>query len=153
MDYEIVYLEEKNVAGLKIRTSNSDPNMVNSIGGLWQEFFTKGIYQSIPNKYNDKSIGLYTNYESDDQGEYDMMVCCEVINSSKLPVGVYPQMIPAGKYAKFVVKGDMQKVVAEFWTKLWSMNLDRKFSSDFEEYQSGSDNIVEIHIYIALNSN
>jgi len=151
MNYEIVNLEEKAVAGLLIRTSNSDPNMSKLIGELWQGFFTKGTYQAISNKKNDKTIGLYTNYDSDVNGEYDVMVCCEIQNRSNLPTGVYAKIIPVGKYAKFIVKGDMQKAVTEFWMKLWSMDLDRKYSCDFEEYQSGGDmNNAEIHIYISL---
>ena len=39
MNYEIVHLDEKTVAGLRIRTSNSDPNMTRVIGELWQGFF------------------------------------------------------------------------------------------------------------------
>jgi len=152
MNYELVNLEEKTVAGLLIRTNNSNPNMAISIGNLWQEFFANGIYESIPNKQNDKSIGLYTNYECDMNGDYDVVVCCEIQKVSNLPTNLHTQIIPAGKYAKFVVKGDMQKAVAEFWMKLWSMNLDRKYSCDFEEYQSGCDmNNAEIHIYISLN--
>lgn len=159
MNYEIVYLEEKTVAGLRIRTSNSDPNMSRKIGELWQKFFEAGIFQSIPGKQNDKSIGLYTNYEMDVNHPYDVMVCCEVdadndalSSSLSAASGVESETIAAGKYAKFVVHGHMQQAVAEFWTKLWAMNLDRKYSSDFEEYQSGGDmNHAEIHIYIALN--
>ncbi|WP_141433909.1 GyrI-like domain-containing protein [Bacillus sp. 03113] len=151
MDYEIVYVEEKSVAGLKIRTSNNHPSMGREIGELWQGFFEKGVYQSIPNKQNDKTIGLYTNYESDANGAYDMMVCCEILSNSSLPIGLHVKTIPGGKYAKFVVQGDVQKAVGEFWGKLWSMDLDRKFSFDFEEYQSGSDmKNAEIHIYISL---
>lgn len=159
MNYEVVYLEEKKVAGLRIRTSNSDPNMSRSIGELWQKFFEDGIFQSIQGKQNDKSIGLYTNYEMDVNHPYDVMVCCEVETdnvrlSSQLSAAsvVELETIAAGKYAKFVVHGHMQQAVAEFWTKLWSMDLDRRYSSDFEEYQSGGDmDNAEIHIYIALN--
>lgn len=151
MNYEIVNVEEKTVAGQRIRTSNSDPNMTRSIGELWQGFFANGVYESISHKVNDKSIGLYTNYDGDVHGEYDTMVCCE-INPFPVPIGVDIEIIPAGKYAKFVVQGEMQKAVAEFWTKLWSMDLDRKYSCDFEEYQSGCDmDNAQIHVYISLN--
>lgn len=151
MNYEIVSLEQKIVAGLTIRTSNNDCNMVTSIGNLWKKFFADGVYQSILNKQNANSIGLYTNYESDVTGAYDMMVCCEIINTTSLPIGVNTKIIPAGRYAKFVVHGDVQQAVAEFWSKLWSMDLDRKYSCDFEEYQSGCEmNNAEIHIYISL---
>lgn len=152
MNYELVYLEKKIVAGLRIRTSNSSPTMTKNIGELWQGFYATGIYKSISGKLSDKSIGLYTNYECDMKGEYDVMVCCEIQNISNLPAMVQVETIPTGKYAKFVVHGDMQKAVAEFWMKLWSMNLDRKYSCDFEEYQSGCDMTnEEIHIYISLN--
>jgi predicted transcriptional regulator YdeE len=61
-------------------------------------------------------------------------------------------MIPDGKYAKFVVHGDIHQAVADFWSKLWSMDLDRKYSCDFEEYQNDCEtNDAEIHIYISLN--
>ena len=47
----------------------------------------------------------------------------------------------------------MQRAVGEFWSKLWELSLDRKYSSDFEEYQNNSADMgnQEIHIYIALN--
>lgn len=151
MNYKTVYLEEKKVAGLKIRTSNSDSNMAGDIGKLWQDFYAKGIYQGINQKVNDKTIGLYTNYESDVSGKYDMMVCCEVESSVDLPEGLDTHIIPAGKYAEFIVTGDVHTAMAEFWTKFWAMDLNRKYSSDFEEYQNTGDmsNAV-IKVYISL---
>ncbi|MGI6049514.1 MAG: GyrI-like domain-containing protein [Acetivibrionales bacterium] len=84
-------------------------------------------------------------------GEYDVMVCCEVEDTTSLPENTDSEIIPSGKYAKFIVHGHVQKAVAEFWMKLWSMNLDRKFTCDFEEYQPGGDmENAEIHIYISL---
>lgn len=153
MDYEIVQLTGKKVAGLKIRTNNSDPNMSNEIGEAWRKFYEDGICQSIPDKKNDNCIGLYTNYESGVNGAYDVMVCCEIQDSlNNIPNTVHTEIIPAGKYAKFIIHGDVQKAVAEFWMKLWSMDLDRKFSCDFEEYQSGFDtDNSEIQIYISIN--
>ncbi|MFT8321828.1 MAG: GyrI-like domain-containing protein [Bacillus sp. (in: firmicutes)] len=151
MDYEIIDLEEKLVAGLKIRMNNNRPTMGKEIGDLWKGFFEQGVYQSIPHKRNEKTIGLYTNYESDVNGDYDMMVCTEVQHTSDIPPSLQQHIISAGKYAKFIVIGDMQAVGA-FWQKLWKMDLNRKYASDFEEYQSGSDGEnAEIHIYISLN--
>ena len=60
MNYEIVYLEEKKAAGLKIRTNNASPDMGAEIGGLWKRFFEEGIFFQMAGKVNDKSIGLYT---------------------------------------------------------------------------------------------
>ena len=59
--------------------------------------------------------------------------------------------IPAGKYAKFVVHGNMLQAVAEAWQTIWQMELPRSFQCDFEEYQNDDmgDN-AEVHIYIGL---
>lgn len=150
MKYDVVQLQDKLVAGITVRTNNQDENMSAAIGGLWQKFYS-GIYQSIPNKANDKSIGLYTNYESDDMGDYDLMVCCEVTSLEGMQAGVHTLTIPGGKYAKFVVKGDVQKSVGEFWMNLPQLKLDRRYGFDFEEYQSGGDQQhAEIHLYIAI---
>lgn len=152
MNYEVVELKEKTVVGLTVRTSNKEENMKQAIGGLWQRFFTEGVYQSIPNKKDSLSIGLYSNYENNVAGAYDVTVCCEVSKCEKLPKEVVTRVIPAGKYAKFIVTGHMQTAVAEFWADLWSMDLNRKYSSDFEEYQSGGDiENCEIHMYISMN--
>ena len=39
MEHEIVFLEEKNVAGFSARTNNSSPEMGTVIGGLWQKLY------------------------------------------------------------------------------------------------------------------
>lgn len=152
MNYEIINLQEKTVVGLKARTKNSDENMPKVIGGLWNSFYN-GVYQSIENKLNQKSIGLYSNYEQGYIGEYDITVCCEVENKTNISNDLVLTTIPSGLYAKFIVHGNVQTAVCEFWEQVWLMPLDRKFSFDFEEYQGGTDmDNAEIHIYIALNS-
>ncbi len=152
MEYELVQLDEKKVAGLRIRTSNTDPQMGEKIGATWQQFYGGGIDALLKGKTNEKCIGLYTNYEKSELGAYDVMVGCEVENGVLQPEQVTIETIMPGNYAKFIVHGDVQKAVGEFWMKLWEMPLDRKFSCDFEEYQPGEDmENVEIHIYISLN--
>ncbi|OOM81257.1 GyrI-like domain-containing protein [Clostridium sp. BL-8] len=152
MDYEIVYLKEKIVTGIKIRTNNNDPAMKNDISNLWKRFLEDGIYQSIPNKRNENIIGLYTNYESNFNGDYDAMICFEVLEEKKFSKKVEVKKITAGKYAKFIIKGNNKEAVAEFWAKLWTMELDRKYTFDFEEYQTDWDmNNREINVYISIN--
>lgn len=151
MQYEIVNIQEKTVAGLTIRTKNSDPNMTKDIGGLWEKFFSQGTFASIPNKTSLHTIGLYTNYESNENGAYDMMVCCEVDSVQNLPDGLDVKTISAGKYAKFAVQGGTQAVGA-FWAELWQMQLDRKFDCDFEEYSDSSDSKdMNTEVYLSLN--
>ena len=147
MKYEIVNLEEKFVVGISARTNNNSADMSNIITGLWTSFFKDGIYQSIQNKVNHKTLGVYTEYENNENDDYTVMVGCEVSCESKELTCV---KIPAGKYAKFIAKGDIHLAVAEVWQEVWKMNLNRSFVCDFEEYQNEDVKNAEIHIYIGL---
>lgn len=150
MNYEIVNLKEKTTIGICARTNNSSPDMSKVIGGLWTDFYQKGIYASISGKVNQKALGMYSNYAKDDKGDYITSVACEVESDTVAPANTVKAVIPAGKYAKFVVKGHMQKAVADFWQELWNMDLPRSFVCDFEEYQNSDMENAEIHIYIGL---
>lgn len=150
MDYEIVELQEKVTVGITARTNNMSPDMGMIIGGLWGKFYEGGIYGQIKDKSSEKSLGIYSDYEDNEMGDYNITVACQVESTEKLPEGTVIKVIPAGRYARFVVKGRMQSAVAEFWQKLWKMELDRAFTSDFEEYQNDDPQNTEVHIYIAL---
>ena len=65
MKYEIVELEEKVVQGIRIKTTNQEGKSMQDIGMTWQKLFAEGIYERIQNKVNNKTIGLYTEYEGD----------------------------------------------------------------------------------------
>lgn len=149
MNYEVVELKEKTVVGVMAKTNNFAPDMGQVIGGLWQKFY-EGIYTEIANKSNEKALGIYTDYEGDEKADYHVIVAYEVEKVENLPKETVKKVIPAGKYAKFIVRGHMQKAVAEFWEKLWQMNLPRTFTCDFEEYQNGNMEDAEIHIYISI---
>lgn len=152
MKYEIVELKEKIVEGICIKTTNEEGKSIKDIANAWKEFFEAGIYNEIENKVNNKTIGLYTDYEGDYTEPYNFLVCTEVDKKSKDAKNRVIKVIPKGKYAKFIINGDVQKSVGEAWSKIWSMNLKRKYTCDFEEYQNNSNdmNNQEIHIYIAI---
>ena len=71
--------------------------------------------------------------------------------------------IPEGKYAKFVITGNPEKAVGEFWNKFWKelskdFSDNRRYIYDFEEYIT-KDNYeisgesyenTQIHIYISI---
>lgn len=150
MDYEIVQLKEKTVVGISARTNNLAPDMGAVIGGLWERFYGQGIYESIQHKSNGKALGIYTDYANAETGDYTIFVACEVDRAGNLPKETEKKVIPKGRYAKFVVKGELHQAVAQFWQKLWTMDLPRSFGADFEEYQNGDTENAEIHIYIGL---
>ena len=149
MEYEIVTLQEKTAVGISTRTNNSSPTMCETIGNLWKRFFEDGIFFSIENKVNEKALGLYYDYEDDENKDYTAAVACEVSKADENS-NLTLIKIPAGKYAKFVVKGNCVTAVSDFWKELWQMNLPRTFVCDFEEYQNSDMNNAEIHIYIGI---
>lgn len=147
MNYEVVELKEKKIVGFKARTSNSSPDMQAVIGGLWQKLYSPENVSGISNRTNAFAIGLYSDYSANGD-EYDVTVGFEV---SQLPEaeklqGKDVKVIPAGRYAKFSVHGDMVEAVANAWGEIWSTPLERTFTGDFEEYTSMND----IDIYIAV---
>ena len=151
MDYEIVALKEKKVMGLSVRTGNMDPEMGGKIGGLWQRLFGEGLFEKIPDKVNESSIGLYSDYEEGAAGEYDVTVGCEVSGTGNIPDDMVVKVIPEGRYAKFVIIGDMVEAVQKAWGEIWTMDMERTFTGDFEEYVAMQENgECEIHIYIAV---
>lgn len=154
MKYEIVELEEKVVAGIRIKTTNQNGKAMQDIGITWQKLFTDGIYEKIPNKVNGKTIGLYTEYEGDYTKPYIFIAGAEVNKEVKIDEKVESIVIPKGKYAKFVIIGDVQNSVGKAWQEIWNMDLKRKYTCDFEEYQNNSEDMQkqEIHFYIAIEN-
>lgn len=151
MEYRIVTLKEKKVMGLNARTSNSDPKMGEIIGSLWQKLFTQGVIGTIPGKSGTHTIGLYSDYETDSKGAYDITVGCEVLPSASAAPSTVIKTIPAGEYAEFIVAGGSVADVAAAWSEIWSMPLDRAYTADFEEYRSSpSGEVEEVHLFIAL---
>lgn len=145
MNYDVVTLEEKIVVGVSTKTSNEDPEMGEKIGKLWVELYQGGINAGIKNKVNDYAIGLYSDYSSNG---YTVTAGNEVSKAENEELST--KVIPAGRYAKFSIHGHMETAVTKAWGEIWSMDLDRSFTGDFEEYLNSDFENAEIDIYIAL---
>lgn len=145
MEYETVMLDEMIIEGVSCTTSNTAPDMQAKIGGLWQKLYGENIPDKLTNKTNPFVYGVYSNYSSDFTGEYTFTAGCPVTCAQDME-GISSVVIPSGKYAKFIVHGDMVKDVAAFWCRLWVMNLNRAYTADFEEYVGEHD----FNIYISL---
>lgn len=143
MNYEIVEIKEKIVVGYTGRTSNTNADMQSIIGGLWQQLYVPEHTAAISGRTNEYAIGLYSDYEGE---EYDVTAGFEVSEIPADDSGFSVKVIPAGKYAKFSIHGDMVEAVANAWEEIWQTPLDRTFTGDFEEYTSMTD----IDIYIAV---
>lgn len=143
MDYKIVTLESRIIAGYRAKTSNSSPEMPQIIGSLWQSH--------LSGKPQGATYALYYNYENGVSGSYDVLVGSEAPSLDGLAPQLSGTVIPAGRYARFSFIGNPQTDTAGFWQKIWSMPLSRKFTCDFEEYPPCDDwEHAPIHFYIAL---
>lgn len=145
MNYEIVTLEEKKIVGVSAKTGNQDPQMSTIIGSLWGKLYQGGVYPTIKNKVNEYAIGLYSDYTED---TYLVTVGTEVSLADNKELTT--KVIPAGKYAKFMLEGNMETIVGEAWGAIWQENLDRTFTGDFEEYLNSDMINAKVAIYIAI---
>ncbi|MEA5003893.1 MAG: effector binding domain-containing protein [Christensenella sp.] len=148
MEYEVVNVGEKTVDGILIQTQNADGKAIADIAALWNDFFGSGKAGLIRGRINDNFVGLYTDYEGDFTKPYAYIAGGEV-EGSETPAFT-AKKIAAGKYAKFVAKGNLEQEVGAIWNAVWSLPFKRSYKSDFEEY-IGSDGVTgEIHIYIGI---
>lgn len=144
---EIVNLEDIDLTGFSIRTSNSkemNPNTA-KIGKLWQAFYEKAPGQGAMPAI---SYGVYSNYESDHNGEYDVTAA---MNGDLLLDDCSQVTIPSGKYLKFKKEGSLPEAALHLWQEIWEYfsatpDFKRSFQFDFEEYTSMTD----VAIYIGV---
>lgn len=145
MNYEIVNLEQKIVVGVSERIGNEDTQMSEKISNLWKVLYEEGVNEKIKNKVNEYAIGLYSEY---DENSYCTTAGNEVLKSENPELTT--KIIPAGRYAKFSVHGNMVTAVVNAWEEIWKMDLDRSFTGDFEEYLNSDWENADIDIYVAL---
>jgi len=141
-----VELTSKTIYGLKVRTTNEkemNPETA-QIGALWGGFFEK-IMPSVPQ--GTLGYGVYSNYESDALGAFDVLAGTEVALPELESV-----TLQAGKYLCFEAKGELPQAVIETWGEIWGYFTaadcphKRAFATDFECYLSES--AAEIYIGI-----
>lgn len=72
----------------------------------------------------------------------------------KLYNGMISKSFDGGNYVKLSAKGDLMKgLIVNKWTEIWSMDLDRAFTADFEVFgeKTQNPNDAEIDFLIATN--
>ncbi|PID42000.1 MAG: hypothetical protein CSB48_12065 [Proteobacteria bacterium] len=138
------------VTGIVVRTTNENEMnpSTSKIANLWETFY---INASPKLSEEAKIYGIYTNYESDCTGAFDVIASSDMLQLEELTDSVKVK-VQSGQYLVFTAKGEMPQVVIELWGKIWnyfnSKNCPHKraCTTDFEYYKSEN----EIEIYIAL---
>ncbi|WP_339691731.1 GyrI-like domain-containing protein [uncultured Pseudoalteromonas sp.] len=147
---EVKQLASKTLTGLKVRTCNANEMNAGTakIAELWQKFGEK--YTSKLTK-DSKVFGVYTNYESDVTGDFDVIACSDE-QSINLRDSV-TVTTHAGSYLVFSGEGEMPDAIIDLWGEIWQYfssddcRYTRTYTSDYEYYKTATE--VEIAIAIA----
>ncbi len=143
------------IAGLATRTTNQaegDPN-TGLIGPLYQRFFSENISQQLIDGDLTSRYAVYTNYASDHQGEYDLIVGHAVSGKQPVADGLIQVAIPAQRYLRWQATIAQPSDVFGLWVQVWEyfsqpQSEQRSYTADFEYYDGAQPDQVEIWIAI-----
>ncbi len=161
MKKELENKSEIKLMGLTARTNNK--NEMNpqtaKIGELVGRFWSQNIASQISNRKNPGvTLSVYTEYVSNEHGDYTYFIGEEVESFENMPLGLKKLTIPATKYQKFTTStGKMPDVVINAWQQIWKMSAsdfegDRAYVADFEVYDQRAVDPANtsVDIYIGI---
>lgn len=153
-------IEGFTVVGIEARTDNAREMAGGGIiSKQWGRFMGENLLAQIPNRIDDAILAVYSDYESDKDGEYSFLIGARVKSTAAgVPVGMMARKVPAGRYAVFTSeRGPVEKIVVETWQKIWSatkteLGGERAYSADFEVYdeRARDPNNAQVDIYVAV---
>ncbi len=143
MRKELENKSEIKLVGLTARTNNK--NEMNpqtaKIGELAGRFWSQNVASQISNRKNPGvTLSVYTEYDSNEHGDYTYFIGEEIESFENMPVELQKLTIPAAKYQKFTTSiGKMPEVVINAWQQIWKMLAsdfggNRAYVADFEIY-------------------
>ena len=141
------------IAGIATRTTNAremDPGTA-ALSGLWGRFYAEEAATSAGSPDNRPLYSVYTEYESDFNGAYTVVIGREGADKSKAQKVV---TIAAGPYLEFISSGAMPGAVIDGWKQVWSYFADTKahsraYTTDFEYYDPAEPSTVRIYIAVS----
>ena len=147
------------VAGYMIRTSNAKEMGGNGeIGKLWGRFMQQNLAAQIPNRIGQTLMVVYSDYASDEKGEYNYLLGAPVTTVDGLPAGLSFRRIPAGQFAVFTTaQGPVAQVLQATWKQIWmstpsQLGGQRAFVADYEIYdqRSSDPNNAQVKVHVGL---
>lgn len=116
------------LVGLMTRTNNKNEMNAQTakIGELAGQFWQQNIANKIPNrKHPGVTLSVYTEYDSNEHGDYTYFIGEEVSSFDTIPADLQPLTIKAANYQKFTTPvGKIPEVVMTAWQKIWTMSAD-----------------------------
>lgn len=159
MDPKVLDQDGFTVVGISARTSNANEMTGRTvIGRTWDRLFQEGILEKIPYKADSNIVAVYTDYASDQNGEYTYVLGARVTSDANVPPGMVAKKVPAGRYAVFTSeKGPGPQVVPQLWTKINSLPQtavggDRAYRADFEIYdeRARDPQNLQMDVYVGI---
>ncbi len=138
MDAPRVHNEAFEVVGIEARTANAqEMTGKGAIPKLWERLTREGLLEKIPNRVGSDMIALYTDYQSDKNGEYRYVLGAKVSSTRDVPAGMSAYNVPAGEYARFSAADvSSPAVIVGLWQHIWSLEdsgqLPRAYRTDYE---------------------
>ena len=137
----------KNITGLKVRTTNKDGKSAQDLYQIWNKFMEKDFIESIQKiAKNSINYAVYTNYEKDFfEGNYDVYVGREIENSENNFENI---LVDWEKFEIFEFEYTSPESVFDAWKTIWeNKSLNRTYTYDIEEYYEEG----KFRIYISVN--
>ena len=137
----------KNIAGLKVTTTNKDEKSAQDLYQIWNKFMEKDFIESLQKiAKNPINYAVYTNYEKDfSEGNYDVYVGRETENSENNFENI---LVDWEKFEVFEFEYTSPESVFEAWKTIWeNKNINRAYTYDIEEYYEEG----KFRIYISVN--
>jgi predicted transcriptional regulator YdeE len=147
------------VAGFMVRTSNAKEMSGNGeIGKLWGRFMQQNLAVQIPNRIGQNLMVVYSDYASDEKGEFNYLLGAPVTSVDGLPSGLSFRRIPPGQFAVITTaQGPVAEVMQSAWKRIWTMSPTelggtRAFLADYEVYdqRSADPTNAQVDIHVGL---
>lgn len=147
-----VVVEPFNFIGISVSTTNEGGKAATDLAQLWQRFHAEKIMSKIPHKINNEIIALYTDYQGDYTKPYTAMIGSKVEKILVVPPGMDGKAIEGGNYLKLSPQGKLVEIVMNEWIKIWSANIDRVYTADFEIYgvKARDPENAQVDIYVSI---
>ena len=137
----------KNIAGLKVTTTNKDGKSAQDLYQIWNKFMEKDFIESLQKiAKNPINYAVYTNYEKDfSEGNYDVYIGMETQNSENSFENI---LVDWEKFKVFEFEYTSPESVFDAWKTIWeNKSLNRAYTYDIEEYYEEG----KFRIYISVN--
>ena len=146
---KVSYVKDLMLLGISTTTNNENEKNeeTQKVAPLWAKYDEENIFGKTLNKLSNTSFyGVYSNYVTDVNGDYDVTVAVEVTKNKNNPIIIENQ-----KYLVFKKEGELPEVAFEAWQEIWdyfenNSDYERAYGVDFEKYSKKE--VVEIYISI-----